>query len=80
MRINSTMSRNSKEEFMRTNNECEIEIQSSTILEFKYYGQNVNSLRTISEILEEEVLVRWRINSIERICKYQYQKRNRMSN
>ena len=37
------MSKNSRKEFIKTNNKIEIEIQVSTILKLKYYVRNVMS-------------------------------------
>jgi hypothetical protein len=43
VKICSTISRNSRKEFIRTDNEREIELQMDTMLEFKYYGDHVMS-------------------------------------
>ena len=42
LRIDSAMGRNSRIFFMRTNNECEIELQINAILMFKHYGVTGN--------------------------------------
>ena len=43
MRIDQTQSRNSRSEFIRSKNECGIELQMSTMLKFKYYGRRLMS-------------------------------------